>query len=123
MKDDKLNLEHAIRVFQMEMGYKPDPSNEKDSATVGILEVGIRYALSGNLLSTVGLDSFHEALYQATDKEFDDDTLYDLWLRLPMNMKKDAQRWGVNDSVVQDRIYTWATQNPEVFYDIGNKEE
>jgi uncharacterized protein (DUF2267 family) len=119
MNNDKVNLEHAIRVFELEMGYTPDPTNTQDKATVGILEVGIRYALSGNLLTKRDLDSFHDAVFNATDKHFDEKTLYKLWLQVPSDIKDDAQHWGASDTVVSDHIYEWAQQNPQLFEGIG----
>lgn len=116
--NNKVSIEHAICVFEQEIGYKPDPNNPKDKATVGILEIGIRYALSGNLITKSELDIFHDVLYGATDKSFDEKTLYKLWLKVPSDIKDDVMRWGINDTPVRDQIYEWAEENPELFNDI-----
>jgi hypothetical protein len=111
----KTAVEYALQVFQKEMNRTPEPTDEKDAATIGILALGIREAFSGNLITDEELASFHDSVCDLTNHEYSYDDLRKAWILIDDNIKREAIHWGFNDTVVRDSVYEWIEKNLHVF--------
>jgi hypothetical protein len=115
MIDHKTAVEYALHVFQKEMKRQPEPTNEQDAATIGILALGIREALSGNLITDYELGSVHDVIFEVTDNEYSNDDLRKIWQLTTEDIKAEGLRWGIDDTAVRDNLYEWAQKNVELF--------
>lgn len=59
------------------------------------------------------LDALHDVILEALDYSGDltDEVILTYWNMLPEHLKADAERWGMNDTVVRDNIYVWLQKN------------
>ena len=48
-----------------------------------------------------------EATWNTTKLNLNQEQLEKLYLELPEDLKKDAEHWGLSDTVVRDNIYEW----------------
>ena len=64
-----------------------------------------------NSLFESGWESFHDAVYEATDVSFSKEELKDLFYELPMNISNIALEWGLSDTVFGDEVYTYIKEN------------
>jgi hypothetical protein len=51
------------------------------------------------------------ATWETTKIELTQQELENLFQELPEHIKEDAYHWGLNDSVVRDKIYVWYQEN------------
>ena len=107
------DYEFALQVFEREIKRPANINDPQDKATVAILAIGIRYGRSGDLLTRDDLNVLHDVLLDVTDLEYTDEQLYVVWANIPDDIKADATRWGMSDTVVRDNIYEWAEENIE----------
>jgi hypothetical protein len=59
------------------------------------------------------IDSLHDVIINALDDK-DDLTrveILEYWKKFPDDIKLDALKWGVSDSVVGDNMYVWLQKN------------
>jgi len=52
-----------------------------------------------------------EATWETTKTKMSQDELEHLFSEFPESIKQDAYRWGLNDTVVRDKIYVWYKKN------------
>lgn len=57
------------------------------------------------------VDALRDVLYNAKDIEATTEDALLLWEELPEDIKLEAVRWGVSDTVVRDNIYEWIQKN------------
>lgn len=113
--DHKTAVEYALHVFQKEMKRIPEPTDEKDAATIGILALGIREAFSGNLITDEDLGFVHDCVVDITSYRYSNEDLRKVWELMDDSVKDEAVRWGVGDSVVRDNMYEWIEKNRNIF--------
>lgn len=54
----------------------------------------------------------HDVILEATNKlSLSQEELESLFDELPDDIKCDAYKWGLNDTVVRDNIYEWYQEN------------
>ena len=56
-------------------------------------------------------DVILDATWETTKTSMSQTELEALFYELPDNIKKDAYHWGLNDTVVRDKIYVWYKEN------------
>jgi hypothetical protein len=108
MNKENLNHVFALQVFEREMKRKPDMSNVQDMATIGILEIGVAYGRSGDLLTTDDLAAIHDVLYDLFEIDLADEDLLDIWSHTDELIKMDAMKWGASDTEVRGSFHEWA---------------
>lgn len=111
MKEDNLNHVFALQVFEREMKRKPDMSNVQDMATIGILEIGVAYGRSGDLLTSNDLAAIHDVIFDLYEMDLEDEDLLDIWSNTDESIKMDAMKWGAQDTEVRGSFYVWAKTN------------
>jgi hypothetical protein len=52
-----------------------------------------------------------DATWETTKTKLNQRELENLFQELPGHIKEDAYHWGLNDSVVRDKIYVWYQKN------------
>ena len=64
------------------------------------------------LLSLEDFDALYDKIFIALNK--DDLTnvqIMEYWNKLPEDIKLDALKWGVSDTLIRDKIYVWLKEN------------
>ncbi len=62
-------------------------------------------------LSPHEVNSFHDAVFEATNIHYTDEELKELFFSLPDNLMDMAHCWGLSDTVFRDEVYIWITTN------------
>ena len=52
-----------------------------------------------------------DATWETSKTKLTQQELEKLFQELPEHIKEDAYRWGLNDTVVRDKIYVWYKEN------------
>lgn len=108
---ENLNEIFAKQVFKREMKREANMQDAKDMATIGILEIGIAYGRSGDLLSVNDVAAIHDVLLDLFDVNLSDDDIYEIWSHTDELIKMEAMKWGAQDTEVRDKFYEWAEEN------------
>ena len=69
--------------------------------------------LSSIEFSEDDIDSLHDVIINSLDDKDDitREEILEYWKKLPDDIKLDALKWGISDSVVGDTIYEWLQEN------------
>jgi hypothetical protein len=51
------------------------------------------------------LDYLHDVTLEVFDKSLSDEEVIEIWKSLPDDIKLDAEKFGISDTVVRDNIY------------------
>jgi hypothetical protein len=66
--------------------------------------------VDGDKLSQHGFDALHDIVYDITGLNLSNDKLIPYYRQLPEEIKADARRWGLNDTVVRGNIYSFLSK-------------
>lgn len=58
-------------------------------------------------LEVSDLRTLHDVFLSAIGKSFDEDAIVKIFNNLPEDIKLDAIKWGISDTVVRDSIFEW----------------
>jgi hypothetical protein len=59
-------------------------------------------------------NSFHDTVEEASNRSYTIKELKNIYQQLPNNLRLDAERWGLSDSVVRDHIYVFLKEQPDL---------
>jgi hypothetical protein len=55
-------------------------------------------------------NSLHDIMYEINRKKLQHNELQTIWNSLPEDIKEDGIHWGLDDSVVRDKMYVYLKQ-------------
>lgn len=64
-------------------------------------------------LEVSDLGVLHDICFSAIGKSFDEDVIVKIFNKLPEDIKLDAIKWGISDTLIRDSIFEWVVENLE----------
>ena len=60
----------------------------------------------------------HDIILNALNKNLNNEKIIEYWDNIPEDIKLDVLRWGLNDTLIKDKIYDWLISNKK--YDFSS---